>query len=125
MTRARHLKYKGYSFMTGASAIRSLIATIPFQPSDNICNPVKLEMSTNFVPVSGGGLSGLTGFLGFNSPAFSGRVAGFIKLDTKLTSDSGAGQILSGIKRNVGESLSTLVSDNSVSVQGTFKSAVE
>jgi hypothetical protein len=130
LTRARHAQYMGYSFMTAASAIRSLMAANRVRPSGNICNPVEASMWTNFDPApSSGGIFGnsVNNLIG---PPRTGKVVASIKLDHQLTAQmsSVAPDVLKGFVKTFDDHALTInpgSSGTDVSIFGKFQSEHE
>ncbi len=132
LTRARHARYLGYSFMTAASAIRTLMVATGVQPSGHICNPVEASMWTNInQSLPSPPPPGFPGaLLGGNNSLFKGSVVASVRLDQQLTAH--APGIAPDIFKNIGRTLgaSTLNANLSpagtdVSIQGQFNSKPE
>jgi hypothetical protein len=130
LTRARHLQYIGYSFMTAASAISSLMAANGVRPSANICNPVRVKMRTNYdsAPFSSSVFDDLlSGFFGrFSIAGPTGELVASITVNDQL-----AAQISSIVpdvlkSKTFDDPALTIrpISDGTeISIQGKFQSA--
>ena len=116
ITRARHVQYPAFSFMTVGSTIRSLMATNSVR-SGKICNPVETSMWASF---NSSGIEGL-----------KGNVFASIKLDNQIfTQTSAAGwEALSYEIKKFGRNDVTVKPGSAVSndvlIQGNFGSVQE
>jgi hypothetical protein len=131
MTRAKHMKYPAFSFMTVGSAIRALMTKNSVRQSGHICNPVEENMFTKF---NGG--DGTGGFLNeFSKTGYAvskqstGTVFGNVTMTGQFTHKEAsiAGDLFSSFSKKFGDTLKLTSSDEgqNVSLEANIKTLDE